>query len=91
MSMQRHLEFMPMLEDGACVDTDVDMFPLGWAHLEQAALAVCAVCPTDTMLRCREFAMRTKQQYGVWGGLTESDRKRLRRQARAVALAGDVG
>lgn len=89
--MWRHSDFMPMLEDGACVESDVDMFPMHTPEAEGRALAVCAVCPMSTLLRCREYAMRTNQQYGVWGGLTELQRKRLRRERRAVALAVDVG
>jgi len=42
-----------------------------------AAKAVCRACPvTDA---CLEFAMSTHQQYGVWGGTDEEERRRLRR------------
>ena len=42
---------------------------------EERAKSVCAVCPVlDT---CRQFAMESRELYGVWGGLTESDRHKL--------------
>lgn len=42
---------------------------------ENAAKAVCAECPVIT--QCREHALSTREPYGVWGGLSESDRDRL--------------
>ncbi|HMT49938.1 WhiB family transcriptional regulator [Dietzia sp. UBA5065] len=42
---------------------------------EEKAKQVCAVCPVfDT---CRQFAIESKELYGVWGGLTESDRHKI--------------
>jgi WhiB family redox-sensing transcriptional regulator len=37
-----------------------------------AAKAVCAGCPVIT--QCREHALRVREPYGVWGGLTEDER-----------------
>ncbi|CCW13541.1 hypothetical protein EBESD8_41030 [Rhodococcus aetherivorans] len=31
------------------------------------------------LLRCRKHALAHFEQYGIWGGLTETDRKRHRR------------
>lgn len=50
------------------------------------AQAVCARCPVRAA--CLEFALVTHQDYGVWGGTSESERHRLRRACRA---ADDVG
>ena len=47
------------------------------------ALEVCAVCPVRE--ECLEFALTTRQYDGVWGGTTESDRKRIRRRRAAAA------
>ena len=44
----------------------------------------------DVRLDCLEYALANSERYGVWGGLTERERTRLRRQAsRLFALIGD--
>jgi len=46
-------------------------------HLRnQDALMVCMRC--DVMLLCRRYALDNREEHGVWGGLTESDRLGLR-------------
>ncbi|MEU9547280.1 MULTISPECIES: WhiB family transcriptional regulator [Streptomyces] len=39
---------------------------------ELRAQAICRCCPVQRL--CADFALRTAQTYGVWGGLTEADR-----------------
>lgn len=40
---------------------------------EQRAKRICATCPVkDT---CREHALATREPFGIWGGLTEEERK----------------
>jgi WhiB family redox-sensing transcriptional regulator len=46
-----------------------------------AAKAVCAGC--DVRADCLEFAISTNQEYGIWGGTSEEERRVLRRQWRA--------
>ncbi len=41
------------------------------------AKAVCADCPVRAA--CLEFALATHQDYGVWGGTSETGRYQLRR------------
>lgn len=40
---------------------------------ERAAKALCATCPV--IQQCREHALRVREPFGVWGGLTESERQ----------------
>ncbi len=51
--------------------------------VEQAeeAKAVCATCPVRTA--CLEFAIATKQPYGIWGGANASERRSIRRRRQA--------
>ncbi|MFC8448189.1 WhiB family transcriptional regulator [Kitasatospora sp. NPDC057223] len=44
---------------------------------EAAARRVCARCPVREA--CADFALRSHETYGVWGGLTEKERARGRR------------
>ncbi len=39
----------------------------------QAAKTVCAGCPVR--LKCADYAIRAREPYGVWGGLTEEERE----------------
>ena len=69
----------------ACRDVDPEMFfPVGTtgAALEQtaAAKAACATCPVQE--QCLSFAVTTNQEYGVWGGLDEDERRDVRRSWR---------
>ena len=43
---------------------------------ETTAKAFCAICPV--IMRCREWAM-THDEYGVWGGTSDADRRAVRR------------
>ena len=48
-------------------------------ELRREALAICASCPVIT--ECRDYAVRmgSNLPYGIWGGLTARDRRRMRR------------
>ena len=47
---------------------------------EDKAKRVCATC--EVRRQCLEYALRTREPYGIWGGLTELERKaRLRSRA----------
>jgi WhiB family redox-sensing transcriptional regulator len=47
------------------------------------AKAICATCPVREA--CLEFALVTRQEDGIWGGLTEAERRRIRRRRRDAA------
>lgn len=68
----------------ACRDKDPELFfPVGntglsYQQIEEAKL-VCRSCKvSDSCLRC---ALETNQDYGVWGGLSEEERRSLKRRA----------
>ena len=46
---------------------------------ERAAKRVCAGCPVRT--QCLDYAIAASERHGVWGGLTELERRRLTRRA----------
>ena len=77
-----------MLE-GGCGYTDTDLFfPVGSSMkaMKQAneAKAICMECPV--IAECLEYAIRTNQDSGIWGGTTEDERKSIRRQYRKTGL-----
>jgi hypothetical protein len=75
----------------ACRDEDPDLFfPAG--HEGSSALqiehakAVCRRCPV--LDQCRQWAMDTRQSFGVWGGLSERDRATIWRR-RGIRLPAE--
>ncbi|HEX4978630.1 MAG TPA: WhiB family transcriptional regulator [Acidimicrobiales bacterium] len=77
---------MEWRRDAACKDLDPNLFfPIGVTGpaVDQiaAAKSICAQCPVSS--QCLEFAITTNQEFGVWGGTTEDERRVLRRQWRA--------
>ena len=69
--------------DSSCRDTDPELFfpvgTTGQALVQIAnAKAVCAQCPVSTA--CLEFALTTNQDSGIWGGTSEEERRKLRRE-----------
>lgn len=42
---------------------------------ERRAKAVCAGCPVRR--QCLDYALRIGEQHGIWGGLTEVERRAL--------------
>ncbi len=75
----------------ACRDEDPELFfPIGTTgpallQIEEAK-TVCRRC--DVREQCLQFALETGQDAGVWGGLSEDERRALkRRRARQRARA----
>lgn len=74
--------------DGACRDADPELFfspeaergPRRRAR-ERAAKSLCARCPV--VRECLQHALRVREPYGVWGGLTTGER--ANRGARTAA------
>ena len=75
-------------EQAACRHAAPELFfPAGttgpaFAEIE-AAKKVCAVCPVSS--QCLEFALLTRQEFGIWGGTTEDERRLLLKVVRAKA------
>lgn len=69
----------------SCKDTSPDLFfPVGQTgpaieHIANAK-AVCETC--DVQIECLEYALMTNQDAGIWGGLTEDERRKIRRERR---------
>nr|WP_206345339.1 WhiB family transcriptional regulator [Streptomyces thermoviolaceus] len=50
--------------------------------VQRAATAVCADCPVRT--ECLAYALDNRIHHGVWGGMTERERRALLRSRPAV-------
>lgn len=60
---------------GACRTEDPELFfpRSGSAMAAFSAKEVCARCPVRP--QCKQWAMETRQEWGVWGGLSEEERR----------------
>jgi len=78
-------EFWSWHMEAACGAVDISLFysPEGErgprkARRERAAKEVCGRCRVVEV--CAAFALATREPYGVWGGLSENDRRELWRR-----------
>lgn len=67
----------------ACRDVDVGLFfpARGDTQTVRNAKAVCATCPV--IVACREAGV--DERCGIWGGLSEAERRRSRHHLTVVA------
>ena len=63
-------------ELAACRGTDLEVLFPGRGESAEPARQVCAACPVCQP--CLDYAITNRIAYGVWGGLTERERRALR-------------
>lgn len=62
-----------------CAETDPEsFFPEKGGSIREAK-RTCRSC--EVRAECLEYALGNDERYGVWGGMSERERRRLRRQA----------
>lgn len=71
----------PWTRYGLCHGKTLEFFPEKGDSIA-GAKGLCQRCPVR--LKCLEYALRTNQRHGVWGGLSVQERRKIRREA-AVA------
>jgi WhiB family redox-sensing transcriptional regulator len=77
-------------QEAICIGKDPELFfPIGStgpaAIQAEKAKAVCVGCPVRE--ECLDWALTTGQDAGVWGGLSEEERRALTRARRRERLA----
>ena len=82
-------DLVSALASGLCAQIDPEVFFPSTGQPGREARRVCAGC--SVRAECLEWALRTDQRYGIWGGLSETQRRTLRRvRAAELARAGVV-
>lgn len=70
------LDERPWAVYAACKsDQSLMFFPTNRTE-EASALLICGICPVSE--DCLEHALETNERFGVWGGTTERERRKLR-------------
>ena len=83
---------MSWRQRAACAGETTDLFfPIGTSGLAflqaQEAQRICEACPVRAV--CLDWALEAAVEHGIWGGLTEDERRALeRRNTRARVRSG---
>ncbi|MCL2471697.1 MAG: WhiB family transcriptional regulator [Propionibacteriaceae bacterium] len=62
-----------------CAQTDPEAFFPEKGGSTREAKSVCKVC--EVKRDCLEYALAHDERYGIWGGLSERERRKLKRRA----------
>jgi WhiB family redox-sensing transcriptional regulator len=65
--------------DSLCAQTDPEAFFPEKGGSTRDAKKICASC--DVRAQCLEYALQNDERFGIWGGLSERERRKLRRRA----------
>ncbi len=66
-------------QDALCAQTDPEAFFPEKGGSTREAKSICASC--EVRAECLEYALANDERFGIWGGLSERERRRLRRAA----------
>lgn len=66
-------------EQALCAQTDPEAFFPEKGGSTREAKKVCQSC--SVRAECLEYALEMDERFGIWGGLSERERRRLKKQA----------
>lgn len=75
---------LPFRAVGLCAQTDPELFFPEKGGSTREAKRICGRCGVKA--ECLEYALAHDERFGIWGGLSERERRRLRPGHRAVSL-----
>jgi WhiB family transcriptional regulator, redox-sensing transcriptional regulator len=64
-------------DDALCAETDPEAFFPEKGGSTRLPKQVCRAC--GVRAECLEYALETNQMFGIWGGTSERERRRLKR------------
>lgn len=66
-------------EDSLCAQTDPEAFFPEKGGSTRDAKKICQSC--EVRNQCLEYALENDERFGIWGGLSERERRKLRKRA----------
>lgn len=69
--------------DALCAQTDPEAFFPEKGGSVADARKTCAAC--DVREQCLQYALDNNERHGIWGGLNERDRRKVKRERKAAA------
>jgi WhiB family redox-sensing transcriptional regulator len=73
------VEELAWQERALCAQTDPEAFFPEKGGSTREAKKVCLSC--DVRVECLEYALQSDERFGIWGGLSERERRRLKKRA----------
>lgn len=65
--------------DALCAQTDPEAFFPEKGGSTRDAKRICSGC--EVKAECLEFALANDERFGIWGGLSERERRKLKKRA----------
>ncbi len=65
--------------DSLCAQTDPEAFFPEKGGSTREAKKICAAC--EVKAQCLDYALTNDERFGIWGGLSERERRKLRKRA----------
>ncbi|MFC4243560.1 WhiB family transcriptional regulator [Gryllotalpicola reticulitermitis] len=65
--------------DALCAQTDPEAFFPEKGGSTRDAKKICGTC--EVRAQCLEYALQNDERFGIWGGLSERERRKLRKRA----------
>jgi WhiB family transcriptional regulator, redox-sensing transcriptional regulator len=75
-------------ERALCAQTDPEAFFPEKGGSTREAKRVCTGC--EVKAECLEYALENDERFGIWGGLSERERRRLKRRGDITLTGGDT-
>ena len=77
-SRPEDVEDLGWQERALCAQTDPEAFFPEKGGSTREAKRVCRSC--EVRAECLEYALENDERFGIWGGLSERERRRIKRQ-----------
>lgn len=72
-------EEMAWMGEARCLDADPEAFFPEKGGSTREAKRICNAC--DVREECLRYALENDERFGIWGGMSERERRRLKRLA----------
>lgn len=73
------MEALPWADEAKCLVAEPETFFPEKGGSTREAKRICQGCPVKT--ECLDYALDNDERFGIWGGLSERERRKLRRMA----------
>lgn len=76
-------EFPTWMARGTCHQTDPELFFPEKGGSTREAKKICTACPVQA--ECLDYALDNDERFGIWGGLSERERRKVKRAMQDAA------